>query len=224
MSELIVAATPIDGDCRRLDPRVISAISEADLLIAEERKNAVRLLAVSGCKDKPFILLNEHSDDEDREYAVNQVLNADISVFVSDAGTPCVADPDYAFVNMCIKSGVTVKSVPGASSIVAALSVSGFPTERFVFMGFPPRDRGKRKLFFNELSTMKMTSVFLERPYALKQTLEDMAHIRRAVSVCVALGTAAEYNVRGTVSELSAKLDGVKNAFAVVLSPAGYSK
>ena len=217
--KLIVAATPIDGDWRRLDPRLIDAIKGADLLIAEEQKNGMRFLVAAESKETRMLLLNEHSTDTDRQTALEAVLTSDITVFLSDAGTPCVADPDYRFVDMCIKSGVEIHSVPGATSITAALSVSGFPTERFVCRGIPPRDKSKRKAVFAEIAASKYTAVFLERPYAMKQTLEDLKGIKQTVSLSIALGSEQEKNIRGTVQEIALKLDIVKQAFAVVVSP-----
>jgi 16S rRNA (cytidine1402-2'-O)-methyltransferase len=216
---LTVAATPIDGDWRRLDPRLVEALRSADLLIAEEQKNGMRLLVSSNItQTTPLILLNEHSTDADRVAACELVLKMNHTVFVSDAGTPCVADPDYRFVDMCLERGVVVRTVPGATSIMAALSVSGFATERFTFMGFPPRDKLARKSFFAELAATKHTAIFLERPYAMRQTLEDMRVIKQKVSVSVALGTAEEVNIRGTVAEVTEALEIVKKPFAVVVS------
>ncbi|MDR2869980.1 MAG: hypothetical protein LBV04_05990 [Deferribacteraceae bacterium] len=217
-AKLIVAATPIDGDWRKLDSRLIEAIRAAKLLIAEEQKTGLRFLAAAESVDTPLRLLNEHSTDADRLELVQIVRETELTVFVSDAGTPCIADPDYRFVDLCIKAGVELKSIPGPTSITAALSVAGFSTDRFIFMGFPPRDKAKRKAFFAELAATKYTAVFLERPYAMRQTLEDMLVIKQPVSLSIALGTEAEQNVRGNVREIMAKVEIVKQAFAVVVS------
>jgi 16S rRNA (cytidine1402-2'-O)-methyltransferase len=217
MPTLIVAAMPIDGDWRRLDPRVIDAVKSCNLLIAEEKKTAMRLLAATDSRDKPVCLINEHSTDSDRAEVLKNIISTDVSVLISDAGTPCIADPDWVLVDMCIKNGVNVVSAAGASSITTALSVSGFPAKQFIFLGFPPKEQKKRKKFFVDLGNTKMTAVFLERPYALKQTLADLAEFTRPVSISVALGTPDEKNLRGLPRELTPLLEGVKAAFTVVV-------
>ncbi|MDR2883893.1 MAG: hypothetical protein LBV09_02155 [Deferribacteraceae bacterium] len=218
MPKLIVAAMPIDDDWRKLDPRLVEAVKSCDLLIAEESKTALRLLAVVGEREKPITLINEHSTDADRDETLQKILSAEISVLISDAGTPCIADPDYRLVNLCIDKGVELLSVSGASSIITALSVSGFCAKQFIFLGFPPREERERKKFFRELKETKITAVFLERPYALKQTLSDMSDFKQMVSISVALGTEGEMNVRGIPHKIADRLDGIKAAFAVVVN------
>ncbi len=224
MSELIVAAQPIDGQWRKLDPRVIEAVQLCGLLIAEERKNALRLLAACDSKGKPFELINEHSTDDDRARIVEKIKGASCSVLVSDAGTPCIADPDYRLVDECIRAGVEIRAVPGASSIAAALSVSGFPADKFIFLGFPPREGDTRRHFFEDLDNTEITAVFLERPYALKRTLEDMTRIKREISVSIDLGGESGANLRGSPASILKRTEGVKAAFAVVVPPSRKSR
>jgi 16S rRNA (cytidine1402-2'-O)-methyltransferase len=221
MATLIVTAIPIDDDWRSLDPRVVAAIKGCDLLIAEERKTALRILAATECRERPVALINEHSTDASRDELLQQILAVDTAVLISDAGTPCIADPDYRLVDLCIERGVAVRSVSGASSIITALSVSGFPAHQFIFLGFPPREEKARKRFFAELRTTKITAVFLERPYSLRQTLSDMIDFTQEVSISIALGMAAEQNVRGVPHTLIERLDGIKAAFAVVVGGEG---
>ena len=218
MAELYVIGLQIDENWRLLDPRVINCVQNAGLLIAEERKSALRLLAATEARDKEFILLNEHSDDKDRANALQKVLLAGMTAFVSDAGTPCIADPDFRFVELCVKNGVKVLSVPGASSITAALSVSGFDCSRFMFMGFPPRDKKARTAFFDEVNNMKVTGVFLERPYKLADMLEELKKLKREFSLSMALGTAQEKTIRGRAADLAhTDLDTIKLPYVVVV-------
>ncbi|MDR0453935.1 MAG: hypothetical protein LBH05_03885 [Deferribacteraceae bacterium] len=219
MPKLIVAALPIDGQWKKIDPRVIETVQGCDLLIAEERKTAKRLLAVSGCPDKPLELLNEHSSDSNRAEIVKKIKEVCCTALVSDAGTPCIADPDYRLVDQCIKDGVEVLSLPGASSITAALSVSGFPSDRFIFLGFPPKKGETRRRFFTNLENSRITSIFLERPYALKRTLEDMVHIRKDISVSIDIGSENAVNIRGHIASILKQIEGRKAAFVVVVSP-----
>jgi len=219
MPTLIVTALPIDRQWRKVDPRVIEAVLKCDLLIAEERKNAMRLLTAIGCPDKPLLLLNEHSSDSDRTEIAKKIKETDKTVFVSDAGTPCIADPDYILVDRCIKAGVEIAAVPGASSITAALSVSGFPADKFIFLGFPPKDGKARRRFFSALESNEITAVFLERPYALKRTLEDMFYIKRDISVSIDIGCESGINIRGEVLSIMKQTQERKGAFVVVVPP-----
>lgn len=217
MAKLFVTGLPIDDRWKELDPRVIRAVAECGLVVAEEKKSALRLLAAAGAREKPFILINEHSTDIERAETVDKIQSSGITVFVSDAGTPSIADPDYRLVDLCIKAGVEVMSVPGPSSITSALSVSGFKSDRFIFLGFPPKERAERKKFFDNLAKQTITAVFLERPYALKQTLQDLAGLKREISLSVALGTESEKNIRGAVNDVAGQAEGIKEPFAVVV-------
>ncbi|GAB7140932.1 hypothetical protein RsTz2092_08890 [Deferribacterales bacterium RsTz2092] len=217
MPTLLVAAVPIDTNFSILDPRLMLAIGSAELLIAEERKNAVRLLASCGQANKPFILINEHSTAGDRANALNMILKNKITAFVSDAGTPCIADPDYVLVDMCIRHGVNIRAIAASSSITAALSVSGYPASTFSFLGFPPRRVEDRDTFFNRLAGLRQTAVFLERPYALKRTLEDMKGFDRQISLSIALGKPNEQNIRALARDMLPQVARLKETFAVVV-------
>lgn len=217
MATLTVAALPIDSDWRALDPRVVQAVQQADMLIAEERRSALRLLAACGARDKDFLLLNEHSDDSEISVLAAKVLAAGNTIFVSDAGTPCVADPDYRLVDACIKLGVEIKAVPGACSITAALSVSGFPADTFIFLGFPPKNGKERQAFFKGLTTIGRTAVFLERPYSMEKTLVELAEHNLDISISAGLGGTEEFTARGSAKELAVNVKPVKAPFAIVI-------
>lgn len=219
MGILTVCALPIDNDWRTLDPRVGKALKIADLLIAEERKNALRLLAATDCRDKEFVLINEHSSDAERQAIVAKIKRVENAVLVSDAGTPCIADPDWRLVDECIKQGVRLRTVPGASSITSALSVSGIPADKFIYLGFPPKDNPARKTFFANLTKYNITAVFTERPYALSKTLEELGEHYSEVGLSAALGCENELNLRGTPKELLQKVQGMKEPFIIVVKP-----
>jgi 16S rRNA (cytidine1402-2'-O)-methyltransferase len=213
--DLYVVALPIDGDWRTLDPRVVNCVRDADLLVAEERKNALRLLAAVESRDKEFILINEHSTPEDRTLAADKMMAVGKVVLVSDAGTPCISDPDYRLIDECRRRGANIFSVPGASSITAALSVSGFDASRFIFLGFPPRDKKARATFFKNLQKEQMTALFMERPYSLEKTLAELANINREISLSIALGTEQEKNLRGQARELIKQVNTIKEPYVV---------
>jgi 16S rRNA (cytidine1402-2'-O)-methyltransferase len=214
MPVLIAAATPLSGG---FEERLLKAAAEADLLIAEERKTALRLLSAAGKRELPFNLLNEHSAlKEIGELAALTAAHSK-TLFISDAGTPCIADPDWRFVDACIKRGIEVRALAGASSITAALSVSGMDASRFIFLGFPPKQEAQRAKFYSELSAAPYTAVFLERPYALEKTVKELAARSFYVSVSINLGGEGERNLRGYAKELLDKVKGLKAPFTVVV-------
>lgn len=217
MPTLYIAGMPIDGDFANLPPRTIEVLKKADFVIAEEKKTAHRLLAGIGEREKPFFLLNEHDDDNSRMELATKMYNASTVVLFSDAGTPCVADPDPKFVDICHSMGITVRSLPGPSSLMTALSVCGFGAQQFQYLGFPPRDKRERALFFQGLAKTKVTTLFLERPYALDKTLAEMTVVKREIAVCMNLGMADELTLRGTPKDLKAQLAGKKAPFVIVI-------
>lgn len=222
MSVLYVAGVSLSENPKDVSPITIEAVRKAPVLIGEERRFALRLISASGAGEKKLYLINEHSSDSDREQALKAVMSADMSVFFSDGGTPCISDPDSKFVAMCRNAGIEIKALPGPSSVTAAVSVSGIDAKRFFFAGFPPRRGPERERFFRDISLSAVTSVFMERPYALEATLRDMASsVSRAFSLSVDLGGKGERTLYGRAEELLEKLSGVKAPFVAVVPPAG---
>lgn len=217
MAILYVAAVSISDNIKDISPVTLNAIKECALLIGEERRCLGRLLSIAGAQEKPYILLNEHSTDMERDEALQMVLAAEKTVFTSDAGTPCISDPDWRFIAMCRLAGVKIMSLAGASSITAAISVSGVDASRFFFAGFPERKGEERKRFFKDIESSKYAVVFMERPYALQQTLSDMAFFKRPISISIDLGSSGERTFFNTPLELMKELSGIKSPFVVVV-------
>lgn len=222
MAVLKILASPISGDYSQLPAYVLDEIKNADLIIGEERKITLRFLAAVGCRGYEHRLLNEHSTDEEKKELIETVASCGTAVLFSDAGTPCIADPGYDFVDMCINAGVEVRSLNAVSAITTALSVSGFYAESFLFAGFPPKDKQERAKFFNHMKNTKQTAVIFERPYALVRTLEELKGIGKKLSLSVSLSAPDEKNYRGTATDILNMLpEGLKAPFAVVLEGKG---
>ncbi|WP_022851418.1 16S rRNA (cytidine(1402)-2'-O)-methyltransferase [Limisalsivibrio acetivorans] len=201
-----------------MPPFIGDIVAETDFLIGEEKKTCHRFLAAIKLREHPFELINEHSEKEDKKRILDMLKSGKTAALFSDAGTPCVADPGYDFIDACHKANVEILSVPGPSSITAALSVSGFYAEEFAFLGFPPRDKRKRKTFFDALKDRKETLVILERPYALNRFLEELKITNRDISLSISLGMPDERTYRGKSGEILAKLPGkIKAPFVVVV-------
>ncbi|QAR31982.1 hypothetical protein EP073_00765 [Geovibrio thiophilus] len=218
MALLKILASPISGNYSQLPAYALDEIKNADLIIGEERKTTLRFLAAVGCREHSYRLLNEHSTDEEKKELIAAVSSCGTAILFSDAGTPCVADPGYDFVDMCINAGAEVRSLNAVSAVTAALSVSGFYAESFLFAGFPPKDKQERAKFFNHMKNTKQTAVIFERPYALVRTLEELKGIGKRVSLSINLSMPDEKNYRGTATDILGLLpEGIKAPFAVVI-------
>lgn len=220
MPILYVAGVSISENPKDISNKTLSIINECQIVVGEERKSALRLLSVAGSTDKELYLINEHSCREDRQEALAAILKSEKSVLFSDAGTPCISDPDWSLIDMCRKNGVEIRSLPGPSSLTTALSVSGMDAKTFFFAGFPPKEKDKRKIFFDEINKSKNVTVFMERPYALEQTLNDMINITRKISLSVELGCGNEKNYFETPKKLLEILKKIKAPFVIVAPPA----
>ncbi|WP_188020351.1 SAM-dependent methyltransferase [Deferribacter autotrophicus] len=211
-------ATPLSQNYSEIPEYQISILKNVDLFIGEEKKFTVRLLAFLKMRDKPYLLINEHSVDDDYLVALDEIKKVESAVFFSDCGTPSVADPGYKLINMAYQNGVEVLSLPGPSSIMAALSVSGFYAERFYFAGFPPKKGYERKNFFKKLERFKETVVLMERPYACKRVLDELQYLKKRISISFNLGMPDEKTFRGFPKDVSKMLNDVKKApFVIVM-------
>lgn len=217
MAVLYVAGISISDNLKDIPDKTINIISQCGLIIGEERKIAHKMQNI--CKSNADIeLLNEHSLDEERKKILEKVEKANVSVLFSDAGTPCISDPDYKFIAMCRDKGIKIISLPGPSSITTAISVSGINAKTFYFAGFPPRNNNERRKFFERIEKSRETVVFMERPYALTATLKDMLHIKRKISISLNLGSQDEATYYDYPDKLLEKLEGIKAPFVVVAS------
>ncbi len=217
MSNLFVIGMPLDGIFKDLTEYTKQTIKNADFVIGEERKSTHRVLASCDERDKEYFLLNEHSKKIDFSL-IDNIKEANSVCFFSDAGTPCVADPGYKFIDACYNEFINIISIPGPSSIMAALSISGFYAEKFYFAGFPPREKINRKNFYNKILKSKETIVLFERPYALNKIIEDLQNIKKRLSISFNLGMPNEKTFRGYFEDISPKITNIKKQpFVVVI-------
>lgn len=216
MPVLYVAGVSLTDNPKDVPLKTLDIIRNCQTAIGEDRKNAIRLLKAAS-SDAELYLINEHSGDKERKEALEAILKCERSVFFSDAGTACISDPDYRFISMSRKAGVIIKTLPGPCSITAAISVSGIDVSSFFFAGFPPKEKEKRKNFFNKINKSAVTAVFMERPYALETTLKDMLFIKRKISISINLGMDGEENLFDYPDNLLKKLSGIKAPFVMVI-------
>ncbi len=177
-SKLYVVATHI-GNPDDITLRALKILEEVDFVICEEFKVGSRLLKGYDIK-KPLELLNEHNETEQTQVILNRlIMNSEIAAIISDAGTPLFADPGNNLVFNCHQNGIDVVPIPGASSIMAALMVSGLKLEQFLYYGFLPANKDERKRAIKRLPN-NYDLIFLETPYRLKQLLGDLKMILSA--------------------------------------------
>ena len=203
---LILAATPI-GNLSDASPRLRELLGSAEYLAAEDTRVVKQLATALGIKlHAKLFSLHEHNESE-RIQQLIEIAQAKDLVVVSDAGMPTVSDPGFQLVRLATQQGVNVTIVPGPSAVLAALAISGLPTDRFTFEGFLPRKQGDRKRAFEELLIERRTMIFFEAPHRILQSLQDAAELfgaDRKASVSRELTKKFEHTERGTLSDLIA--------------------
>jgi len=170
---LYVVATPI-GNLADISARAREVLAAVDVVAAEDTRHSGTLLSHLGIKTQ-LISLHDHNEAERAPLLVARLQAGESVALISDAGTPLISDPGFDLVRAARAAGITVTPIPGASALVAALSVSGLPTDRFIFEGFLPAKQGARRERLAALSQEPRTLVFYESVHRLKESLEDMA-------------------------------------------------
>ena len=169
---LHIVATPI-GNLGDLSARAAETLSEADLILAEDTRVTAKLLAHIGVK-VPMLRYDDHADDRQRDAIVAR-LGSEAIALVSDAGTPLVSDPGYTLVRAARAAGHSVHTVPGPCAAIAALTLAGLPTDRFLFLGFLPAKAKARADAIAEIAPIAATLIFYESGPRLGNALEELA-------------------------------------------------
>lgn len=214
-------ATPI-GAARDITLRALDVLAGAELLAAEDTRRLRQLLTIHAIPLAGRTILPYHDrNGEAMRPRLLAALAAGRSVaYVSDAGTPLVADPGFRLARAAIEAGVAVHAVPGPSAVLAALTVAGLPTDRFLFAGFPPPQPRARQEFLAGLADVQATLVLLESPRRVRETLGDLCEILgegRAAALCRELTKLHEEVLRGTLGELALRLGGADPRGEIVL-------
>ena len=204
MGKLYVVPTPV-GNMEDMTFRAIRILKEADLILAEDTRTSGILLKHYEIKNamQSHHKFNEHQTVES---IVNRIKGGQTVALISDAGTPGISDRGFLVVRECVRNGIEVQCLPGATAFVPALVSSGLPDERFCFEGFLPQKKG-RMTRLNALKEETRTMIFYESPYRLLKTLTQFAEIfgaDRPVSVCREISKIHEESVRGTLQEVIA--------------------
>jgi 16S rRNA (cytidine1402-2'-O)-methyltransferase len=223
---LYVVATPV-GNLEDISLRALRLLKECDLICAEDTRVTRKLLARYDIHT-PILALHQHSAATRIETIRERLRTGSTVCLVTDAGTPLVSDPGADLTSLAIQDGVTVSPVPGASAVLAALTISGLPVSRFAFDGFPPRTKTDRLKFFQLVAGEKRAVVLFEAPSRLASTLRELLEAAgdRQVAICRELTKHFEDVYRGP---LSGALDwnrtrNPKGEYAIVIAPAVVSR
>lgn len=223
---LYFIATPI-GAARDITLRALDILASADVLAAEDTRTLRHLMEIHGVSlgDRPLVAYHEHNNDAALPRLLRAMAEGKSVAYASEAGTPLISDPGFQLGRAAIAEGFTVLSAPGASAVLCALTVSGLPSDRFLFAGFPPAAKGARQTFIRELAQMQATVILYESPKRVKALLDDLVQGlgegRKSV-VCRELTKRFEEVSRGTLGELAAAFDGrdVKGEIVVLIDRA----
>src|SRR5687768_921106 len=183
MGILYLVATPI-GNLEDMSPRAIRILREAKLIAAEDTRHTGKLLKHFEI-ETPITSYFEHNKLDKLDFILDKLLTGDVAL-VSDAGSPAVNDPGYELVRAALASNYDVRPVPGPSAPIAALTVSGLPTDSFLYLGYLPHKTSERHKRLEEVESQPYTLVFLESPYRIVEALEDILSILGNRKVCVA--------------------------------------
>jgi 16S rRNA (cytidine1402-2'-O)-methyltransferase len=199
---LYIVSTPI-GNLEDITLRALSILKEVDLIAAEDTRHTSILLKHFGIQ-KPLTSYFEGNELRKREWIISRLNQGDQVALVSDAGTPGISDPGFRLIQIAIENQIPIVPIPGPSAVIAALSVSGLPTDSFLFKGFLPHKSKKRKDLLKQLAEIKETLIFYESPHRLNETLKDILDILgdREIVLTRELTKIYEEILRGKVSEV----------------------
>ena len=224
MGKLYVVPTPV-GNLEDMTFRAIRILKEVDLILAEDTRTSGVLLKHFDIKNA---MLSHHKFNEHQtvERIVERIKGGEQVALISDAGTPGISDPGFLIVRECVRNGLEVQCLPGATAFVPALVASGLPDERFCFEGFLPQKKG-RATRLAQLQDEVRTMVFYESPYRLVKTLTQFAEVfgaERKVAVCREISKVHEESVRGTLAEVIAHFQQSEPKGEIVIVLAGKDK
>ena len=219
-------ATPI-GAARDITLRALDILAGADVLAAEDTRTLKHLMAIHGVPlgDRHVYAYHEHNDAAMRPRLMDALAMGKSVAYASEAGTPLVSDPGFQLSRAAIEAGHTVLAAPGASAVLCALTVSGLPSDRFLFAGFPPAAKSARATFLMELAGVQATLILYESPKRINQLLEDLSQYMgegRYAAVCRELTKRFEEVSRGSLRELADAFAGrtVKGEIVVLIDRA----
>lgn len=199
--KLTLVPTPV-GNLGDITFRAIECLKTCDVILAEDTRTSGILLKHYDVS-KPMQSFHAHNEHEKYQDVIRQMQDGKKFCLITDAGTPGISDPGFLLVRECLKTGLEVECLPGATALIPALAVSGLPTDRFVFEGFLPVKKGRRTRL-QKLADEERTMVLYESPYKLKTTLADLLACLgpdRRISISREISKMFEQTIRGSIQE-----------------------
>ncbi|MFA6131661.1 MAG: 16S rRNA (cytidine(1402)-2'-O)-methyltransferase [Patescibacteria group bacterium] len=225
--KLFIVATPI-GNLSDLTTRAAETLGTVDAIVCEDTRVTGKILQHLGIK-KPMIAINQHASEARIAEALKMLKEGKSLALTTDAGTPAISDPGGKFVEAAIKAlgdELQIIPIPGACAAIAALSISGWPADKFLFLGFPPHKNG-RKAYFAKIAATEETVCFYESTHRILKTLEELGDLigERKLVVGRELTKLHETIYRGTSSEVTKRLKegSIKGEFVIVVCPKSFT-
>ena len=200
---LYVVATPI-GNLEDITVRALRVLREARVIAAEDTRRTAKLLAHAGI-ETPMVSLHAHNEVARLPAMLERLRAGEAVALVTDAGTPLLSDPGDQLIRAALDEGIVVEPVPGASAVLAALTMSGVPSSQFTFLGFPPVKQGPRRRWCEEAASYQHPVVFFEAPHRIRQTLEmlrDVTGGSRKIAVCREITKRHEELIRAPLADV----------------------
>jgi len=209
---LYIVATPI-GNLEDISKRGLMVLGEVHLCAAENTKNSKKLLKKYNLST-PLVSYHKYSEESKLSFLISSLKSGKDVGLISDAGTPLISDPGYLLVNKALEEGIKVIPIPGPSSLIAALSVSGMPLDKFIFYGFPPKKRKALKTFLEKLAFSDKTSIIFETKLRILGFLKALAEIdsKREIFIAREMTKLHESFYKGSVIEVIDELSSQNNA------------
>ncbi|MGI9170909.1 MAG: 16S rRNA (cytidine(1402)-2'-O)-methyltransferase [Candidatus Nanopelagicus sp.] len=202
---LILACLPI-GDVRDASAHLIESIQNANYVAAEDSRKFARLCQELNIKHHAKVITFFEGNESEKIDELTFLMKSQEDVLVvTDAGAPGVSDPGYRLIRAAVEANVKIKVIPGPSAVITSLLLSGLPTDRFCFEGFPPRTQGARSRWFDDLAQEERTIIFFEAPHRIVESLKDAGNafgLDRSAAVCREMSKHYEEVVRGDLSQL----------------------
>jgi 16S rRNA (cytidine1402-2'-O)-methyltransferase len=213
---LFVVATPI-GNLEDITVRALRVLRDVAIIAAEDTRRTAHLLARHAIAT-PTTSLYEHNEIAKAAGIVDRLRHGDDVALVSDAGTPTVSDPGSRLIRAAVDAGIRVEPIPGPSAVLAALTASGFETDSFAFLGFPPTKANDRNEWFDRVRAIGGTVVFFEAPHRIVETLGDLRRVAGDCQVSIGreLTKVHEEVVRGQISHIIQLLPDPRGEFTIV--------
>ena len=217
-------ATPI-GNLGDITFRAIDILKEADIVVAESTARAMKLFTHYGIK-KTIVTISSYNEERRSASLVRSLKGGKNIALITSAGTPCISDPGSILVNKCVEENIEVCPIPGASAVTSLVSISGLFADRFLFYGFLPLKKGKRKKALQELASLPYPIVFYESPRRIEETLGFVLDIMgdRKIAVVKEMTKVFETTYRGTVNEVIDSLSADEKLGEYAFIVAGHEK